>query len=151
VKEKMKLENTFLKNVKNYVQNAEKDKYLNISLARDQEKKLEQLDPELYKKYLEVKERNFTEREKFKQEIKKIAEEMGKRLEKYNIKVIVDFDERGNPSYYFIQVIFPRKRLGKEEFNEFVREAKAIGLVFNPQEKTWGYAGKFGEYPPFKL
>ena len=147
-----KLENTFLKMVKNWIQNAEKDKYLNISLARDQEKKLEQLDPELYKKYLEVKERNFTEREKFKQEIEKIAEEIQKRLEKYGVKVIVDFDERGYPSYYDIYIIFPRnRRLSRDEFNEFVSKAKAIGLIFNPQEKTWGYVGKFGEYPPFKL
>jgi len=146
------LDQELLRIARNAIQYAEKDKYYPISFDRNQEKRLERLDPELYKKYLEVRERNLKEIERFKQEIEKIADKIQKRLDKYGVKVFAEFDERRYPNYYYeIFIELPKRRLSKELFKQFVSEVKAIGLVFNPQTKIWGYIGKFGEYPPFKL
>ncbi|MFP3347593.1 MAG: hypothetical protein RXR17_09220 [Sulfolobaceae archaeon] len=120
-------------------------------MSQDKERKLQKLDQDLYKKYLEVRERNLAEREKFKQEIKEIVDKVQKRLEKYGVIVVVDFDERSTPSTYDIIVRFPRKRLNEELFREFISDAKKIGLVYNPQTKTWGYVDEYGKYPPFNL
>jgi hypothetical protein len=146
----MGLNETFIKIVKNLIKNGEENKYIDITLAPDKERKLERLDQELFSRYLMIKERNLKERERFKQEIKEITEQVQTRLQKYSVKVYVDFDERSNPSYYDIKINL-QKRLTEEEFKSFVAEAKEIGLVYNPQTKIWGYVGKFGEKPSFRL
>lgn len=70
------------------------------------------------------------------------------------MKVIVTFDDDSKSinyaGHYYI-ILRTRKLKNKDEFSGFVSEAKAIGLVFNPQDKTWGYVGEIGQYPPFTL
>jgi len=145
-----------LKSVKNLVKNAENDIYLDITLRPREEVLLEMLDPELYKKYLEVRERNLKERERFMQEILKIADRLEKRLQKYGVKVIVDFHVRGYPGYYLIFVKLPEdQQLSNDLAIELVYELEEIGLIYIPNIDIWGYGwgyiGKFGKYPPFKL
>jgi hypothetical protein len=143
---------SFLKSVRVYIQRAENDKYLDLRLHPKDEIMLEKLDPELYKKYLEVKLRNMKEREKFKQEIVRIALQIQDRLRKYGVEVTVDFDTYGYPQYYHLFVRLPRNhQLSEDLLKQFVTELEAIGLVYIPGVDNWGYMAKFGEYPPFKL
>jgi len=148
----MNLVESFLKSVRVYIQRAENDKYLDLRLQPKDEIMLEKLDPELYKKYLEVKLRNMKEREKFKQEIVRIALQIQDRLRKYGVEVTVDFDTYGYPQYYHLFVRLPRnQQLSEDLLKQFVAELEAIGLVYIPGVDNWGYMAKFGEYPPFKL
>ena len=148
----MNLVEGFLKSVRVYIQRAENDKYLDLRLQPKDEIILEKLDPELYKKYLEVKLRNMKEREKFKQEIIRIALQIQDRLQKYGVEVTVDFDTYGYPQYYHLFVRLPRNhQLSEDSLREFITELEAIGLVYIPGVDNWGYMAKFGEYPPFKL
>jgi len=148
----MNLVEGFLKSVRVYIQRAENDKYLDLRLQPKDEIMLEKLDPELYKKYLEVKLRNMKEREKFKQEIIRIALQIQDRLQKYGVEVTVDFDTYGYPQYYHLFVRLPRNyQLSEDSLQQFIAELEAIGLVYIPSVNNWGYMAKFGEYPPFKL
>jgi CRISPR/Cas system endoribonuclease Cas6 (RAMP superfamily) len=143
---------SFLKSVRVYIQRAENYKYLDLRLQPKDEIMLEKLDPELYKKYLEVKLRNMKEREKFKQEIVRIALQIQDRLRKYGVEVTVDFDTYGYPQYYHLFVRLPRnQQLSEDLLKQFIAELEAIGLVYIPGVDNWGYMAKFGEYPPFKL
>jgi methyltransferase-like protein len=148
------LNETFIQLIMKQIQKAENNKFMPLNLSKEQEKKLEKLSPELYSKYIQIKERNATEREKFKAEIKDVTAKIEKRLGAYNVKVIASFDNDdkplNHPGHYYILVKFTRK-LSKDEFAAFVSNAKAIGLKFNPQDKTWGYVGEIGQYPPFNL
>ena len=148
----MNLIEGFLKSVRAYIQHAENDKYLDLRLQPEDEIMLEKLDPELYKKYLEVKLRNMKEREKFKQEIVRIALQIQGRLQKYGVEVMVDFDTYGYPQYYRLFVRLPRNhQLNEDLLREFIAELEAIGLVYIPSVDSWGYMARFGKYPPFKL
>jgi len=154
--EEFKSYTRFLESVRNLIKNAENNVYLDITLRPREEALLEMLDPELYKKYLEVRERNLKERKKFMQEILKIADQLEKRLQKYGVKVIVDFHVRGYPDHYLIFVKLPKdQQLSNYSAIELVYELEEIGLIFIPNIDIWGYGwgyiGKFGKYPPFKL
>jgi len=145
-----------LEGVRNLIKNAENDIYLDITLQPREEALLEMLDPELYKKYLELRERNLKERKKFMQEILKIKDQLKKRLQKYGVKIIVDFDVRGYPGYYLILVKLPEdQQLSNDSLMELVYELEEIGLIYIPNIDIWGYGwgyiGKFGKYPPLKL
>jgi len=84
------------------------------------------------------------EREKFVQEVLKVAGQVEKRLQKYEAEVEVGFDA---DSYY----IFVRLPKGRRASREFIAELEEIGLVYVPGVNNWGYVGKLGNYPPFKL
>ena len=146
------LNETFLSLIQRQIERAESNKYLPLSLSIQQERKLQKLSPELFTRYIQIRERNKKEREEFKQQIKDVAAKIEKRLESYDVKVIASFDADDKPvnypGHYYIVLKFTR-RLSKDEFSNFVSEAKLLGLVFNPQEKSWGYVGEIGEYPPF--
>jgi len=95
---------------------------------------------------------NSAEIEKFKQEIIKIAIQIHERLRKYGVEVIVRFIPNDNPEQYYIFVRASENwELSDEMINEFVIEVEKIGFVFVPGVNNWGFLGKIGEYPPFKL
>jgi len=89
---------------------------------------------------------------KFKQEIIKIAGQIHERLRKYGAEVIVRFFPDDNPEQYYIFVRLPGiNKLNDELIMEFIAEVEEIGFVFVPGVNNWGYLGKIGNYPPFKL
>ena len=136
--------------VKKIIQKSSSRPYVKIGLSISDERRLQKINPELYKQYENAKMAVEKNRAEFKESVIKLIDDINNRiLDKYGAMAILDrFDENAfnYPGYYCISV--KMKRLPREQFTELVNKLKQIGFKFTGY--NWEYCDTIGNYPRLK-
>jgi len=136
--------------VKKLIQKSSSSPYAKIGLSISDERRLQKIDPELFKQYYNTKMMVEKNRAEFKESILKLIDDINNRiLGKYDARAILDrFDENAinHPGYYCISI--KMKRLPREQFAELVNKLKQMGFKYNGY--NWEYCDTIGNYPRLK-
>ncbi|MFP3202849.1 MAG: hypothetical protein RXR43_11660 [Sulfolobus sp.] len=143
-----KFDEQLIETVKKLIQ--KNSPYVKIGLSVQEERKLQKIDPDLYKEYIEAKARVEKNRAEFKENVLKTINKINEILSKYNASAVLDmFDENAfnSPGHYCITI--KTKRLPREQFVEFVNEVKKLGFKYNSY--NWEYCDVIGNYPKLNV
>jgi len=146
-----KFDETLIDMVKKLIQKSSSNPYVEIGLSISDERRLQKINPELYKQYENAKMTVEKNRAEFKESVLKLIGKINNEiLSKYNASAVLgEFDENAfnYPGYYCISIKI-MKRLPREQFAELVNKLKQIGFKFNGY--NWEYCDVIGNYPRLK-